>query len=93
MVKINLQIDKLRSLFLDLDLAILASEKYSEYAANIRKEYEHVPKAEYRDARVKILESFLQKAENNELFKVLTNKNKPAVANLTWELIKLSLTI
>lgn len=49
------------AIILDADLAILgASEaRYLRYAADIRKEYDHVSDTDYRAGRAKILELFL----------------------------------
>jgi predicted metal-dependent HD superfamily phosphohydrolase len=46
---------------LDADLAILAASeaRYRRYASDIRKEYAFVPEAQYRTARVSVLEKFL----------------------------------
>ncbi|MCZ3386007.1 MAG: metal-dependent phosphohydrolase [Actinomycetia bacterium] len=47
----------------DADLAILAAkpERYAHYATAIRQEYVHVPEAEFRAGRVKVLRRFLQR--------------------------------
>ncbi|ONG53238.1 hypothetical protein BKE38_12705 [Pseudoroseomonas deserti] len=49
------------ALFLDLDLAILASDAaaFAEYDAAIRREYAHVPEADYRAGRRAVLQTFL----------------------------------
>lgn len=49
--------------FLDFDLAVLGSSEsiYDEYAANIRKEYAHIPTWKYNFGRKKVLTSFLAK--------------------------------
>lgn len=51
------------ALFLDMDLAILASDEaaYDAYAAQIAREYDWVPEAAYRQGRRKVLEGFLQR--------------------------------
>ncbi|EPS39063.1 hypothetical protein H072_7149 [Dactylellina haptotyla CBS 200.50] len=51
------------SYFLDLDLAILASERdvYSTYANNIRKEYRSYPLQDYRNKRAEVLKGFLDR--------------------------------
>lgn len=48
-------------LFLDADLSILGAddETYLAYSAAIRKEYSWVPDAAYREARLKVLKTFL----------------------------------
>jgi predicted metal-dependent HD superfamily phosphohydrolase len=47
--------------FLDADLAVLGSapDRYARYAADVRREYAHVPEDEYREGRAKVLEKFL----------------------------------
>lgn len=49
------------ALLLDVDLSILGStpDVFDEYDAGIRLEYEHVPLADYRSARGRILSGFL----------------------------------
>jgi predicted metal-dependent HD superfamily phosphohydrolase len=51
------------ALFLDLDLAILASPpaEFDRYDAAIRREYAHVPEADYRRGRRAVLEGFLRR--------------------------------
>ena len=46
---------------LDADLAILGAseDRYQRYAADIRKEYAHVPNADYRKGRISVLNRFL----------------------------------
>jgi predicted metal-dependent HD superfamily phosphohydrolase len=48
-------------LLLDIDLAILgaAPARYDEYAAQVRAEYAHVPDAEFRSGRTRVLARFL----------------------------------
>lgn len=47
--------------FLDMDLSILAApyERFERYDAAIRREYAHVPEADFRAARAHILAAFL----------------------------------
>ena len=49
------------ALFLDLDLAVLAGDAaaFAAYDAAIRREYAHVPEAEYRAGRRAVLQRFL----------------------------------
>lgn len=51
------------ALFLDMDLAILASDEsaYDAYAAQIAREYDWVPEVAYRQGRRRVLEGFLQR--------------------------------
>ena len=48
-------------LFLDLDLAVLAADsaQYAEYAANIRREYAHVPELDFCNGRARVLEHLI----------------------------------
>lgn len=52
-------------LFLDADLAILGApqERYQGYAAGVRKEYNHVPEADYRAGRSAVLKKFLARPQ------------------------------
>jgi predicted metal-dependent HD superfamily phosphohydrolase len=49
--------------FLDADLAILGSppERYRQYVEQVRREYSFVPDAAFREARNRILRSFLER--------------------------------
>lgn len=49
--------------FLDADLSILGSEpaRYQAYAEQIRAEYSHIPDADYRSGRARVLEAFLER--------------------------------
>ncbi|MEZ4661042.1 MAG: hypothetical protein R2911_26115 [Caldilineaceae bacterium] len=51
------------ALLLDIDLAILGAEpvRFAEYEAQIRQEYAWVPWPEYREKRVAVLQSFLER--------------------------------
>jgi len=51
------------NLLLDIDLAILGSSysRFDEYEAQVRREYAHVPEAEFRSGRAKVLRSFLDR--------------------------------
>jgi predicted metal-dependent HD superfamily phosphohydrolase len=53
--------DRDTAALLDADLAILgaAEERYRRYAADIRREYAHVPEEEYRAGRATVLGRFL----------------------------------
>jgi predicted metal-dependent HD superfamily phosphohydrolase len=50
-------------ILLDADLAVLgaAAEKYRQYAAAIRREYDWVPETEYRTGRAAVLRRFLER--------------------------------
>ncbi len=71
--------------FLDFDLSVLGAEPaiYDEYAANIRKEYAHIPTWKYSIGRRKVLSSFLAK---DKIFEYLPAfYEKQARQNLTKE--------
>ncbi len=75
--------------FLDFDLAVLGSSKtiYDEYAANIRKEYAHIPTWKYNFGRRKVLASFLSKPK---IFHCLTSiYEQQARENITREIKQL----
>lgn len=57
--------------FLDADLVILGSspERYRRYAADIRREYAHVPEEHYIPARIRILEGLVNRVEEAGLFR------------------------
>lgn len=51
--------------FLDADLAILGATpaRYDRYATDVRKEYAHVPEADYRAGRSAVLQKFLDRPQ------------------------------
>jgi predicted metal-dependent HD superfamily phosphohydrolase len=51
------------AILLDADLAILAAPwpRFAEYDTQIRTEYAHVPEADYRTGRARVLRSFLDR--------------------------------
>ena len=53
----------LAPLFLDLDLSILGTtvDKYDEYSSQVRREYECYSDQQYRQGRIKVLRSFLDR--------------------------------
>ena len=74
---------------LDLDLSILGSSRssYAGYMQLIRKEYRWVPYEDYKEKRMKILDSFLERAEKDSLFYALGHiLNESAKKNLQWEI-------
>ena len=52
--------DRLGAILISIDLAILGAEpaRYDAYAAAIRQEFIHVPEADYRAGRAKVLSRF-----------------------------------
>jgi predicted metal-dependent HD superfamily phosphohydrolase len=52
--------DRLGAILISIDLGILAAEpaRYDAYAAAIRREYSHVPDADYRAGRARVLSQF-----------------------------------
>ena len=75
----------------DADLSVLASgrERYRRYAAEVRREYAHVPDDEFRTGRATILEGFLRRSQ---LFTTPTGRRlweSAARANLENELASL----
>lgn len=50
-----------QQLLVDVDLAILGADagRFDEYEAQVRREYAHVPEAQFRERRRRILEGFL----------------------------------
>lgn len=80
------------NILLTLDLAILASpdyKTYENYALNIRREFQHVPLAEYQEKRAAVLENFARRPiilPNPELIGLT---NGMAKANLEDEITSL----
>ncbi|UYM06734.1 HD domain-containing protein [Solicola gregarius] len=75
----------------DADLSVLASdrERYDRYADNVRREYAHVPDADFHAGRAAILVGFLERAA---LFTTATGRARwesPARANLDREIATL----
>lgn len=52
------------ALLVDIDLSILGADadRFAEYDAQIRAEYTHVPEADYRAGRGRVLQRFLERA-------------------------------
>jgi predicted metal-dependent HD superfamily phosphohydrolase len=55
--------DRLGAILISIDLSILGAEpaRYDAYAAAIRREYAHVPDADYRAGRAKVLRQFAER--------------------------------
>lgn len=73
-------------IFLDADLSILGTEEssYKEYSLKIRKEYGIFPDDVYKEGRMKVLESMLNKPRlflTNEMFLKLENSARRNIKN------------
>lgn len=71
----------------DADLAILgaAEIRYARYAADIRKEYDWVPDADYRAGRRKVLEAFLSRERIYRTDGLFTEGEEAARRNMAAE--------
>ena len=76
---------------LDADLAILgaAPARYDRYAADIRREYAHVPGVQYARGRVAVLERFLARPRLYFDERMVLEGDGPARANLAAERARL----
>jgi predicted metal-dependent HD superfamily phosphohydrolase len=76
----------------DADLAILAAprERYDEYAADVRREYSHVPDAEFRAGRAAVLRDLLAKPHLFHTAYARGHWEVPARANVERELADLT---
>jgi predicted metal-dependent HD superfamily phosphohydrolase len=72
----------------DADLAILAAppERYAEYAADVRREYAHVPDEAFRAGRAAILRDLLAKPHLFHTAYAREHWERPARANVEREL-------
>ena len=72
----------------DADLAILAApqERYAEYAADVRREYAHVPDEAFRAGRSAILRDLLAKPHLFQTAYAREHWERPARANVEREL-------
>jgi len=75
-------------LLCDADLAVLASdpERYAEYAAAIRREYEHVPDEDFKAGRAQVLKALLELPSIYRLAPLRAAWEATARANLRAEL-------
>lgn len=73
---------------LDFDLAVLGdnSEKYTEYAANVRKEYAMYPNFMYKKGRKKVLQHFIDMPYIYKTKEFIKEREAQAKANLLTEL-------
>lgn len=80
--------------FLDLDLAILAASPadYDAYAAAIRREYAHVPEADWRAGRARVLRVFLERPRIYLCDDHHARWDAPARANLRREIAALTMS-
>ncbi len=71
----------------DIDLSILGAkpEKYRAYAENIRREYHWAEQEEYREARARVLENFLNKEKLFQTPYALGKWEKQARINIKAE--------
>ncbi len=78
-------------LLLDLDLAVLATDRdiYDQYRQSIREEYRVFPTILYRPGRKKVLKHFLERERIYYTDTFLTNYERKARENLKWELDQL----
>jgi predicted metal-dependent HD superfamily phosphohydrolase len=76
----------------DADLAVLAGspQRYAEYTAAIRREYAHVPDADFRAGRATVLRALLELPALYRLAPLAAMWEEPARANLEAELASLS---
>jgi predicted metal-dependent HD superfamily phosphohydrolase len=72
----------------DADLAILAAppERYAEYAADVRREYAHIPDDQFRAGRSAILRDLLAKPHLFHTAYAREHWERPARANVEREL-------
>jgi predicted metal-dependent HD superfamily phosphohydrolase len=73
---------------LDADLGILGSPppRYQRYAADIRREYAHVPDADYRKGRTAVLTRFLERPRIYHTATMFENHEQQARVNLASEI-------
>ncbi|WP_420116378.1 metal-dependent phosphohydrolase [Micromonospora sp.] len=83
--------DRDGALLCDADLAVLATppEVYDGYAAAIRAEYAHVPEADFRTGRARVLDGLLALPALFRLPPLAARWEEPARANLRRELASL----
>lgn len=76
----------------DIDLSILGAgmKRFDDYERQVRQEYQHVPKQQFRAGRRKILSGFLEREQIyfTEWFR--TRREAPARANLQRSLTRLA---
>lgn len=84
--------DKDSQILIDADLAIFGSSEleYREYAHAIRQEYDWVSETDYRMARKRVLQGFLQRGKIYRTEQLFTLLEERARQNLLAELANLS---
>jgi predicted metal-dependent HD superfamily phosphohydrolase len=83
--------DRDEAVLLDADLAIFGAgqERYNAYARAIRQEYQWVPEEDYRQGRLRILRSFLQRERIYRLDRMQQAYEAAARENLSREMAAL----
>lgn len=79
------------ALIRDIDLAILGADaaRYSSYRTQVRAEYAHLPDAEYRRGRSRVLEQFLARRQIYRLPLFFSRLETRARENMAAELVEL----
>lgn len=87
-------VDADADVLLDADLAILGAgeTRYRSYAEAIRREYAHVPDADYRSGRAAVLERFLARPRIYRTEAMVLEAEAAARANLAAEIAALRAT-
>jgi len=83
--------DRLGAILISIDLSILGAEpaRYDAYAAAIRQEFIHVPEADYRAGRAKVLSQFAARPVIFPDAAFAARYDRPARDNLARELASL----
>ena len=76
----------------DADLAVLGAppRRYGRYRADVRAEYAHLPDADYRTGRARVLGSFVARPRIYRTARFYAEREERARANLAEELAELS---
>jgi predicted metal-dependent HD superfamily phosphohydrolase len=83
------------ALLLDIDLSVLGADPdvFDAYDSAIRKEYEWVPEPDYRKARARVLESFLQRERIYRTWPYRERYESAARKNLSRALARLAASL
>ena len=86
--------DRLGAVLISIDLSTLGAEpaRYDAYAAAIRQEFIHVPDADYRAGRARVLEQFAARPVIFPDASLAATFDRQARENLARELAALSAT-